>query len=191
MTRHQFLISLPVISSLSHAAEHKRKAPELSLLTIDGQRLQLSALRGKVVLIEFMLTSCPHCQRTARMLSNIERELGSKGLKVISVAFNDDARTEAPRFVREHVITHAVATLNREAVYDFAQLSVVMRHTVPILVLVDRQGIIRAQYEGDAPFFQNEEVNVRTLLARYLPGQVSRVSSDSIPQPVNRRITQF
>lgn len=191
MTRHQFLLSIPIISSVAHAAEHTRKAPELSLLTIDGQRLELSALRGKVVLIEFMLTSCPHCQRTARMLSSIQREHGSKGLKVISVAFNDDANTEAPRFVREHAISHAVATLNRDAVYNFAQLSVVMRHTVPILVLIDRQGVIQAQYEGDSPFFQNEEASIRALLARYLPAQVSQRSGNSLPPSVNRRMVRF
>jgi hypothetical protein len=39
---------------------------------------------------------------------------------------------------------------------------------VPILVFIDRKGMIRYQYTGDDPFFQNQEKNVRETIEQLL-----------------------
>ena len=44
-----------------------RKAPELAFnIPGQGQKL-LSQYRGKVVALEFILTTCPHCQAASRV----------------------------------------------------------------------------------------------------------------------------
>ncbi|MBE7542901.1 MAG: TlpA family protein disulfide reductase [Bryobacteraceae bacterium] len=168
MTRQQFLVSIPFAASVLSGAEATREAPELSLADTAGKPFRLSALRGKIVALEFMLTTCPHCQNTAKLMSRLQREYGPKGFQAISLPFNDDAVAAAPRFVSEHGVTHLVAAIPRERVYEFAQLSTVMRHSVPIMVFVDRRGRIRDQFEGDAPFFQNEEANFRAKIVELL-----------------------
>ena len=45
----------------------------------------VSSLKGKVVVIQFLFTWCPHCQATAQWLSKMKAELGPKGLEVIGV----------------------------------------------------------------------------------------------------------
>lgn len=168
MTRQQFLLSVPFAASVLSGAEATREAPELSLADTTGKPFRLSALRGKIIALEFMLTTCPHCQNTAKLMSRLQREYGPKGFQAISLPFNDDAAAAAPRFVSEHGVTHPVAAIPRERVYEFAQLSTVMRHSVPIMVFVDRRGRIRDQFEGDAPFFQNEEANFRAKILELL-----------------------
>lgn len=168
MTRKQFIAAFPVLGTALPIMAQQRVAPELRLVDLSGNVHRIGALRGKVVLLEFMLTTCPHCQNTARLISVLQRELGPNGLQTFSVAFNDDAAIEAPKFARVHNITHPVAVLPRHEVYAFAQLSMVVRHTVPIIVVVDRQGNVRDQFEGDSPFFQSEEQNLRALLAERL-----------------------
>jgi peroxiredoxin len=145
-----------------------RRAPELLLSDTDGTQIRLSLLRGKVVVLEFMLTTCPHCRDTARMLSRLQQEYGQKGFQAISLPFNDDAATTAPRFVAEYQVTHPVAPIQRDQVYEFAQLSAVVRHTVPIVVFIDRRGRIRAQFEGKDSFFRNEEANFRATILELL-----------------------
>lgn len=168
MTRQQFLLSIPFAASVLSGAETTREAPELSLADTTGKPFRLSALRGKIIALEFMLTTCPHCQNTAKLMSRLQREYGPKGFQAISLPFNDDAVAAAPRFVSEHGVTHPVVAIPRERVYEFAQLSTVMRHSVPIMVFVDRRGRIRDQFEGDAPFFQNEEANFRAKILELL-----------------------
>ena len=161
MTRKQFLLTTQFAATLLRGANPPREAPELLLTDTNGKQIRLSLLRGKVVVLEFMLTTCTHCQNTAKMMSRLQKEFGPKGFHAISLPFNEDAATAAPRFVAEHQVTHPVAAIQRDRAFEFAQLSMMVRHSVPIMVFIDRLGRIRAQYAGDAAFFQNEEANFR------------------------------
>lgn len=168
MTRKQFLLSFPLAASVMHGANETRKAPELVLTDTNGKQIRLSLLRGKVVVLEFMLTTCPHCRDTARLLSRLQEEYGQEGFQAISLPFNDDAVTAAPRFVADYQVTHPVAPIQRERAYKFAQLSAGILHTVPIVVFIDRRGRIRAQFEGKDGFFRNEEANFRATILELL-----------------------
>jgi len=162
------LLGITAFLSTALLAQIPREAPDLLLTDTTGRLIQLSTLRGKAVVMEFMLTTCPHCQDTARMLSRLAQEYGPQGLQVIGVAFDGDARRTAPVFAQENQLAYPLAVLSPEKVYEFAQLSAMLRHSVPILVFIDRQGKIRSQFTGDAPFFQNEEANLRAKIHELL-----------------------
>jgi thiol-disulfide isomerase/thioredoxin len=77
-------------------------APDFTLPIVDangltGQRLTLSSLQGKVVLLEFMEPWCPHCQNMAPTLESLYKQYGSQNVVFISVsgpwqgATSDDA----------------------------------------------------------------------------------------------------
>lgn len=168
MTRKTFLCTTPFAAVALLGADLAREAPDLLLADATGKPFRLSHHRGKVVALEFMLTSCPHCQNTAKLMSRLQREFGPRDFQAISLPFNDDAPVVAPRFASEHQLIHPVVAIERSQVYEFAQLSMVARHSVPILVFVDRRGRIRAQFEGDADFFQSEEVNFRAKILELL-----------------------
>jgi peroxiredoxin len=189
MTRKHFLFSIPFAASVLRGAETPREAPELALTDTTGKPFRLSSFRGRVVALEFMLTTCPHCQNTAKLMSRLQREYGPRGFQAVSLPFNDDAGTAAPRFVAEHGVPHPVVAIPRDRVYEFAQLSAVVRHSVPIMVFIDRRGRIRAQFGGEAPFFQNEEPNFRAKVLELLKEPpVKRVSSQPLASaPVGSR----
>ena len=46
-----------------------RKSPEFTITDPSGKPILLSSLRGKIVVMPFMFTTCPHCQREAQMLT--------------------------------------------------------------------------------------------------------------------------
>lgn len=184
MTRKTFLCATPFAAAALLGADATREAPELLLTDTTGRPLRLSQLRGKVVVLEFMLTTCPHCQNTAKLMSRLQREFGPRGFQAISLPFNDDAAVAAPRFASEHQVTHPVAAIQRDRVYEFAQLSPGVRHSVPIMVFVDRRGRIRGQYKGDAAFFQNEETNFRAKILELLKEPAPR---PGVGQPVGKK----
>jgi len=181
MTRKQFILAVPFAATLMRGADVARVAPELLLTDTSGRQIRLSLLRGKVVVLEFMLTTCPHCQNTAKLMSRLQKEYGSRGFQAISLPFNDEAPIAAQAFVATHQVTHPVAAIQRERVYEFAQLSPIIRHSVPIMVFIDRRGRIRAQYEGDAAFFQNEEANFRAKILELLREPGSRPTDGVTP----------
>src|SRR5689334_9968380 len=66
-----------------------RPAPEFVIQYNDGHQALLSSFRGKVVALELLYTTCPHCQHSSQVFSKLNSEFASKGFQPLGVAFNE------------------------------------------------------------------------------------------------------
>ena len=58
-----------------------RTAPDFALLTQTGQKLRLSDLKGKILLVSFIFTTCNGtCPATTHRMSQVQQELKTRGL---------------------------------------------------------------------------------------------------------------
>ncbi len=130
-----------------------RKAPELAFtLPGEGDKL-LSQYRGKVVAIEFILTTCPHCQAASRVMTKYQQEYGPRGFQAIDLAINaldegrkaDQAGLMTESFANNYQVGFPVGFIGRDPMMSFMGFSIMDRMVVPQLVLIDRKGIIRYQ----------------------------------------------
>lgn len=169
-------LALPLIALAARAADVPRPASEFVVKTTAGQQILLSQYRGKVVVMEFLLTTCPHCQNTTRVLNKLHKEFGARGFQPLGVAIEQDADKLLPGFLKEFSPNYPVGSCQRESVVPFLQHPVMQRMLMPQVVLVDRKGVIRAQYGGDDPFMANEEQNLRALILKHLSGPAGRKS---------------
>jgi peroxiredoxin len=141
------LAGLASITALLFAADANtpRKAPELAF-TVPGQGQKLlSQYRGKVVALEFIFTTCPHCQAASRVMTKYQQELGSRGFQAIDVAINDNADLLVDNFVKDYQVGFPVGWTPRDQMLTFMGFSMAERFVVPQLVVIDRKGIIRYQ----------------------------------------------
>jgi peroxiredoxin len=150
------IILVSALSSVSLIAAEPgtlRKAPELAFtLPGEGQKL-LSQYRGKVVALEFIFTTCPHCQASSRELTKYQQDMGKRGLQVIDLAINvlDDMRKPAEAeqmvldFVQRFQVGFPVGYVPRPQMLTFMGFSQTDRMVVPQLVLIDRKGFIHYQ----------------------------------------------
>jgi peroxiredoxin len=145
-----------------------RKAPELKIVDPSGKHTLLSGYRGKVVVVEFLLTTCPHCQHTAEMITKLYQDLGSRGFQPLGVAFNQGAAALVPAFVKEFAVPFPVGSASIQDVADYVGASYNDRLMAPQIVVIDRKGMIRAQTppEGD-PNLQ-DETKLRALIESLL-----------------------
>lgn len=150
---------------LLHAAKVPRPAPELVISRPGGEQIRLSQYRGKIVMLELLLTTCPHCQRCARTMQQVLGDYKAKGVEALGAAINDEARFDLLRFEMAAGTKFPMGIAPREKVYAFLQADLSAGPIyVPQLVLIDRQGVIRGQYDGTDRFFENEEANLRAML---------------------------
>ena len=141
-----------------------RPAGEFAISMPYGGQTLISQFSGKVVLLAFILTTCPHCQHTTQILSGIQNEYGSRGVQIIAAAFNADAPQLIPGFITQFKPTFPVGFSNRDAVLEYEQASLAKPNYVPELIFIDRHRVIRAQYSGGDDFFKDQEANIRALL---------------------------
>ncbi len=148
------------------AASLPRKAPEFVIKLPDGGQKLLSQYRGKVVVLEFLLTTCPHCKDTSRIMNRLQADYASRGLVCLGVAINDDAPYKIPAYVLETGARFLVGYADRDPSLALLQHPPNKTFMVPRLVFIDRTGMIRADRGGgnDDEFFKNEEKTMRSIV---------------------------
>ncbi len=147
-----------------------RQAPEFTINLINGQQVRVSQFKGKVVVVAFILTYCPHCQKTIGFLSKEQNEYGPRGVQVLASAIEDGAAKALPDFLRRVSPPFPVGYDARPPVLEFLQHPVAARLFMPQLVYVDPAGMIRAQYTADDAFLEesHQEENMRKKLEELL-----------------------
>jgi protein SCO1/2 len=55
-----------------------RKSPEFTITEAPGKASLLSSYRGKVVVLGFIFTTCPHCQVFSQAVERIYKDLGPR-----------------------------------------------------------------------------------------------------------------
>jgi peroxiredoxin len=96
MGTRNLLISLLLLLFLAAAGYYRfmpprlTRAPDLSMLSVDGEELRLPAYRGRPLLVTFWSTTCPSCVREIPHLIDLYRELAPRGLEIIGIAMAHD-----------------------------------------------------------------------------------------------------
>jgi len=144
-------------ATIASAADVLRPSPDFAINMIGGQHIQLSEYKGKICALAFILTTCPHCQKTVGYLSEMQTEYGPQGLQVVASAIEDMAKMNVPDFVKRFQPPFPVGFNTQNDVDAYLQHPVIFRLLMPQLVFIDRQGTIRAQYEGDDKFFDEDQ----------------------------------
>ena len=162
------VLPLCLLATSAGAVTVPRPAPEFVIRGSGGETL-LSQFRGKVVLLAFIFTSCPHCQHTVGIMSDLQKEYGSRGFQPLASAFNEGAAQLLPGFVTQFHPNFPVGYAARATVLEYLQTLANAPLSVPVLVFIDKQGIIRSQHMGsDDPFFKDQEKSMRAELEALL-----------------------
>lgn len=137
------------------AAEPGDLAPEASGVVVNGpERMRLSALPGRVRVVEFWASWCGPCAQAMPRLDRLHREVRAAGFgdrfEVLAVGLDrrvDDVR----RFLRAWPVGFPVVV---DAIGFAARDYGVQR--LPATYLVDREGRIRQIYQGYSTHFSED-----------------------------------
>ena len=170
MSNRCLAIILSFFSMLAPLAGAKvpRPSPEYAVKLTDGRQLLLSSYRGKVVVLMFVTTTCPHCLATCQFMNKVQEQYGPKGLQTLAVTFNEMSRMLVPDFIKLAGDAFPIGWDDRDPVYNYLQRSPMLLTYVPIMVFIDRAGVIRGQYMGDDPFFSDRDKNVRAMIDKLI-----------------------
>jgi peroxiredoxin len=148
---------------MAAAANLPRQSQELTVNLNDGSKIQLSQYKGKVVAVCFILTGCSHCQKTVGFLTKLQKEYGPRGFQVLASAIEENAADHVPNFMKQFNVTFPVGSNEALTAVNWMQHPTMLIPHMPLLAFVDRQGNVRAQFEGDNEKFfnDNQEQNLR------------------------------
>jgi cytochrome c biogenesis protein CcmG/thiol:disulfide interchange protein DsbE len=137
-------------------------APDLSLRTMSGTRVDLKDLRGKVVAVNFWATWCGPCRQEMPELAEVWRSHHDRCFELLGVA-GDSARQDIERMAKG--IPYPVLFDERgEAVDAWSVLS------FPRTFVLDTQGRVRQVFRGMIGKAELAQA-VDPLLPRSCPGR--------------------
>ena len=124
------------------------RIPELSLTTIQGEKLTAGDLRGKVVLVNFWATSCVTCVKEMPKLVETYRKHRDRGFETIAVAMSYDPPNYVLHYAARNALPFKVALDPLgAAARAFGDVSL-----TPTTFVIDRRGTIVKRYLGEPDF---------------------------------------
>jgi thiol-disulfide isomerase/thioredoxin len=134
-----------------------KPAPEFVRNDLAGSPVDLAALRGRVVLLNFWATWCGPCQVEIPRFIGWQSKYTADGLRIIGVSMDDDSAPVAT-LVRERAVNYPVVMGDEHIGLLYGGVL-----GLPVTYLIDRRGIVRARYQGDADLDAMESAILRLL----------------------------
>ena len=142
-------------------------APDFTITDVNGNELKLSALKGKVVLLDFWATWCPPCVAEIPAFVELHNEYKDKGFVVVGIAMEKDSNVEKLRkWMAKKKMEYPVALdTEREVVELYKDVPGTNGlKGIPTTILIDAEGKVRKVWVGGQPKAKFEKA-IKKLIA--------------------------
>ncbi len=123
----------------AHAALEGKPMPPLSVTNWINGGITASAVKGKVVVIDFYATWCGPCMRAIPHNNELLKKYADQGLVILGVCTNKRGQEVFADNARQHDIQYPAA---RDA--DLKSQAAWAVHYYPTYAVIDRKGVVRA-----------------------------------------------
>ena len=137
------IVAILLCGAALFAADAPRRAPGFCLIDTTGQWLDLADYRGKVVVVEFMQTTCPHCATFSTVLNGLKLKYAGK-VAILAIANPPDNPQTMMQFVNGHKLSYALLLDQGQVAASYVRSPSL---DLPAVYLVDGNGMIRNTWQ--------------------------------------------
>lgn len=139
-----FVLALAIASS----AQSTPKAPEFSTYNMDGTKVELKKLKGKVVLLTFWSTRCPICHREIPRLNKLAKNF--EGRDVIFLAATPESEQQVNAYIGRNPFDFDILPNSSQMMIKYASRDASGRYRInyPAYFVIDRTGRVQMSAMG-------------------------------------------
>jgi peroxiredoxin len=149
---HRAIAALAMIAALAIAtyfeAQSSNAAPNVVFTSLNGEKVALGALRGKVVMVNFWATSCGYCVHEMPQMVATFNQYKDRGLDVVAVAMSYDPPNSVLNYAQTRHLPFTVALdLQGEFAHAFGNID-----ATPTTFVIGKDGNIIERFRGEPDF---------------------------------------
>jgi peroxiredoxin len=123
-----------------------RMAPAFAVTTMDGQRMSMDDLQGKVVLLDFWATWCVPCREALPHIRDVAKKFQGQPLVVLSVSLDSDEQ-KWKEFIAKNEMTWPQY---RDGGFTGSVAKMFSVTAIPHTFTIDADGVLQEEHIGDA-----------------------------------------
>jgi thiol-disulfide isomerase/thioredoxin len=131
------VLTLFLFTAYAAQSVKRQKAPNFSLQSQNGKMIELSKLKGKVVLVNFWATWCPPCRAEIPDFIEVYKTYKSKGFEIVGIALDEDGWLKVTPYVEEVKINYPIVLGSAKVVQQYGGID-----AIPMTFIVDKKGYI-------------------------------------------------
>src|SRR5271156_3830120 len=156
-------------------------APNFGFTSMEGTQVSNTAMRGKVVLLDFWATWCPPCRESLPTMQALHKKYADKAFEIVGISADGDEST-LKAFVEQ----------NRMSWTEYLDISGSVQYafdvdSFPTYIVVDKEGVVRYRQSGFGPTVggELEDTINKALKKPYAPTLSSQTvaSASAAAQP--------
>jgi len=133
---------------LYNATFDKTTTPQVTFVSIKGERIAAADLRGRVTLVNFWATDCAICIREMPQLVETHKKFQSRGFETIAVAMRHDPPNYVLAYAEKNALPFKVVL---DPVGEIAKAFGDVKLT-PTTFIIDKRGNIASRITGEPDF---------------------------------------
>lgn len=121
-------------------------APDFTLETLDGEKLTLSDLQGKKVILNFWATWCPPCKQEMPHLQNYYKDYAKKEnveIVAVNLTYNNQTIDQVKQFIESYKITFPIPLMENPKLGQTYEVL-----TIPSTFFIDTKGRVQHHIIG-------------------------------------------
>lgn len=133
--------------------------PDWTLTDVNGNERTLSDMRGKVVVMDFWATWCPHCRDAMPAMQKLHDAYADRGLEVLGINCRERLNADPAGFVRDQGVTYPILLGGNQITMQYRVQG------IPAFFVIDREGrLVHNQWGFSDPL----EARLKEVIERCL-----------------------
>ncbi len=149
--------------------KEKKKAPYCRLEGLNGEKVQLNALKGKIVLLNFWASWCGPCKEEMPSVEALYQHYKERDFVFLTISIDYEGSERVRKFIEKHRYQFPVLLDPNGKTLDLFEIN-----KIPATLIIDKKGMMIGRVIGSRNWSSPE---VFSLIDQLLDDRPSRVMS--------------
>lgn len=136
-------------------------APDFTLENTKGEKIRLSGLRGKVVIVNFWATWCPPCRQEMPSMETVYQTFAEDDLVLLAINVEKEGRTVVADFLKETPYSFPILYDENSRIQDLYGV-----YQLPESFILDRNGVVVKKIIGAVHWMGGDLYNLLHFMTK-------------------------